>query len=163
MGAERACMASRSVLPAALASLLVAALFAVLGLALIVTEPALGPAPALLARFELPPSELLLRLISLTAGLLLALVAFGWFATAHLLLAGRGAARRATVIMAVGTLLLIAPTLMAGRFVVLVLLLPLPLLLGATLTGSGEVGGWRRAAVFAGGMAALLAALSVAG
>jgi hypothetical protein len=65
--------------------------------------------------------------------------------------------------MAVGTLLLIAPTLMAGRLAVLVLLLPLPLLTGATLTGSGEVGGWRRAAVFAGGMAALLAALSVAG
>lgn len=156
-------MISRSVLPAAVASLLVAALFAVLGLALIVTEPALGPAPALLARFELPPSELLLRLISIAAGLLFALVALGWFATAHLLLTGRGAARRATVIMAVGTLLLIAPTLMAGRLAVLVLLLPLPLLTGATLTGSGEVGGWRRAAVFAGGMAALLAALSVAG
>ena len=163
MGAERVCMASRSVLPAALAALLVAALFAVLGLALIVTDPTLGPAPALLARFEVPPSELLLRLISITAGLLLALVAFGWFAAAHLLLVGRGAARRATVIMALGTLLLIAPTLMAGRFIALVLLLPLPLLLGATLTGSGEVGGWRRAGVFAGGMAALLVALSVAG
>lgn len=156
-------MISRSVLPAAAASLLVAALFAVLGLALIVTDPALGPAPALLSRFELPPSELLLRLVSIAAGLLFALVALGWFATAHLLLSGRGAARRATAIMALGTLLLITPTLLAGRFVVLVLLLPLPLLLGATLTGSGEVGGWRRAGIFAGGMAALVAALVVVG
>lgn len=156
-------MISRSVLPAAAASLLVAALFAVLGLALIVTDPALGPAPALLARFELPTSELLLRLVAIAAGLLFALVAFGWFATAHLLLTGLGAARRATAIMAIGTLLLITPTLMAGRFVILVLLLPLPLLIGATLTGSGEVGGWRRAGVFVGGMAALLAAISVAG
>lgn len=155
-------MSLRTLLALAAAAI-ATAVFGVLGIAVIATEPLAGPAPLIVERFHLPDGPLLLRAISIVAGLLFGLVAVGWFGVIRLILLGRLAARRGALLMAVGSALLLLPSLIAGRASTALLLLPLLATLAPRLSVPGRARGWPMVAVLLGGMATIALSLTVAG
>lgn len=151
--------------PRTLIALLITAvptlLFAVLGAAILFTDPRLGPVLEVVERFALPTA--LLQVVAISAGLLFLATSLGWLGVLRLISLGHDAARRGALLMGLGSALLLLPSLIDGRPAVGLLLLPLPLLLIAPLPNRGPATGWPAHVVIAGSTAALVAALTIVG
>jgi hypothetical protein len=139
------------------------ALFGIVALGIIATEPSFGPAAAVAGRLRLDLSPLALRALAVAIGALFFAVSLAWGSIMRLLIVGAPTARRGAALMVLGTALVLLPPAIKGVFGAALIALPLLTVLVVPRGAGPTAGRISVALVTAGSLASLLIATTIVG
>lgn len=139
------------------------ALFGIVALGIIATEPSFGPAATVAGRLRLDLSPLALRALAVVIGALFFAVSLAWGSIMRLLIVGAPTARRGAALMVLGTALVLLPPAIKGVFGAALIALPLLMVLVVPRGAGPTAGRISVALVTAGSLASLLIATTIVG